>query len=126
MVSLAIAARSPLRTSSTVENGATLASSGLALTSAGTLSRTYITCVYIGCSTHSVPSWSKVAMRSAGGTNCGLALSVVAFTKPTIACLAARRSRRGGDRLLGVCTQCKQGAQHKGAQECEERGNGLH
>jgi hypothetical protein len=25
----------------------------------------------MGCSTHSVPSWSKVAIRAAGGTNLG-------------------------------------------------------
>ena len=56
MVSLASAARSPFRISSTVEYGATAASSGFALTSAGTLSKTYITCEYIGCSTQSVPS----------------------------------------------------------------------
>src|SRR5262245_19083200 len=39
----------------------------------------------IGCT---VLSWSKVAIRSSGGTNLGLALSVVAFTKATIACFA--------------------------------------
>ena len=84
--SFAIASRSP---DSTVLNGSTLASSGFALTSAGTRSRQYITWLYIGCSTQSVPSWSKVAMRSSGGTKSGLDLSVVAFTKSTIACLAA-------------------------------------
>ena len=51
----------------------------------------------IGCSTHNVPSWSKVAMRSAGGTNCGPAASVV-FTKSTIACLAGRRSTTAAGR----------------------------
>ena len=44
-VSFSMAARSPFKSSSTVEYGATLASSGFAFTSAGTLSRTYITCV---------------------------------------------------------------------------------
>ena len=67
--SFAIASRSP---ESTVLNGSTFLSSGFSFTSAGTRSRQYITCVYIGCSTQSVPSWSKVAMRSSGGTNCGL------------------------------------------------------
>src|SRR5271169_4567489 len=42
----------------------------------------------MGCSTHIVPSWSKVAMRSSGGTNFGLLLSVVIFTKSMIDCLA--------------------------------------
>jgi hypothetical protein len=44
--------------------------------------------VYIGCETHSVPSWSKVATRASGGTNFGLVLSVVACTNATIACFA--------------------------------------
>jgi hypothetical protein len=41
-------------------------------------SRQYTICVYIGCETHSVPSWSKVARRAFGGTNFGFAGSVVA------------------------------------------------
>ena len=90
--SLAIASRSP---DSTVLNGSTSASSGFAFTSAGTRSRQYITCEYIGCSTHSVPSWSKVAMRSGGGTNFGLAWSVVACTNSTIAFLAAPSFHEG-------------------------------
>ena len=94
--SFAIASRLP---DSTVLNGSTFASSGFALTSAGTRSRQYITCEYIGCSTHSVPSWSKVAMRSAGGTNFGLPCVVVACTNSTIAFLAGavvpRRQRIG-------------------------------
>ncbi len=76
-------------------NGSTLASSGFALTSAGTRSRTYITCVYIGCSTHSVPSWSKVAIRSAGGTNFGLPCVVVVCTNSTIAFLAGPSFHEG-------------------------------
>src|SRR5262245_35965290 len=43
----------------------------------------------MGCSTHSVPSWSNVAMRSAGGTNFGLPCEVVACTNSTIALFAA-------------------------------------
>src|SRR6516164_2303001 len=42
----------------------------------------------MGCSTHRVPSWSNVAIRSAVGTNFGLPWSVVSFTKVMIACLA--------------------------------------
>ena len=83
--SFAIAARLPERT---VLNGSTFANSGFAFTTAGTRSRQYITCEYIGCSTHSVPSWSKVAMRSGGGTKLGFAWSVVARTKSRIACFA--------------------------------------
>src|SRR5215469_5150173 len=48
-----------------------------------------MTCVYTGCSTHKVPSWSKVAMRSSGGANFGLDWSVVAWTNSFIADFAA-------------------------------------
>ena len=48
-----------------------------------------MTCEYMGCSTHNVPSWSKVAMGCTGGTNFGLDLSVVVCTNAMIACLAA-------------------------------------
>ena len=59
-----------------------------------------MTWVYIGCSTHSVPSWSKVAMRASGGTNFGLACVVVAWTKSTIAFFAgAVVPRRQRDRV---------------------------
>src|SRR5215467_12910424 len=49
----------------------------------------------MGCSTHSVPSWSKVAMRSAGGTNCGLPCVVVTSTNLTMASLAAPSFQEG-------------------------------
>src|SRR5208283_2254673 len=42
----------------------------------------------MGRSTHVVPSWSKVAMRSSVATNFGLLLSVVVLTKSRIACFA--------------------------------------
>ena len=90
--SFAIASRLP---DITVLKGSTFLSSGFALTTAGTRSRQYITCEYIGCSTHSVPSWSKVAMRSAGGTNLGLPCVVVACTNSTIACLAGPSFHEG-------------------------------
>jgi hypothetical protein len=91
-VNFAIASRLP---ASTVLNGSTFASSGFALTTAGTRSRQYTTCEYIGCSTHSVPSWSMVAIRSAGGTNCGLPCVVVVRTKSTIAFLAGPSFQEG-------------------------------
>ena len=69
MESFAIASRSP---DITVLNGSTFASSGFAFTSAGTRSRQYTTWAYIGCETQSVPSWSKVAIRSDRATNLGL------------------------------------------------------
>jgi hypothetical protein len=43
----------------------------------------------MGCSIHSAPSWSKVAMRASGGTKFGLPFSVVVLTNSTIAFLAA-------------------------------------
>src|SRR5271168_683815 len=43
----------------------------------------------MGCSTHNVPSWSNVAMRSSGGTNCGLDGSVVVRMNCRIALFAA-------------------------------------
>src|SRR5271170_7779473 len=43
----------------------------------------------MGCSTHSVPSWSNSAIRSSLGTNFGLDLSVVECTKSRIAFFAA-------------------------------------
>ena len=39
----------------------------------------------MGCSTQRVPSWSKTAIREAGGTKRGLLESVVARTKSMIA-----------------------------------------
>src|SRR5271165_2351008 len=83
--SFAIASRLP---ESTVLNGSTFLSSGFFSTSASTRSRQYITCVYIGCSTQSVPSWSKVAMRSSGATYLGSDLSVTSLTNAKMACLA--------------------------------------
>ena len=49
---------------------------------------------YIGCSHHSVPSLSNVAIRSCGGTKSGPPSFVTFSTNATIACLAGRRSRR--------------------------------
>ena len=90
MVSLAMAARSPFRISMTVVNGATVGERGLRLHQRpAPRASTYITCEYIGCSTQSVPSWSKVAMRSARGTNFGLPWSWCRSTNSTIAGLAA-------------------------------------
>ena len=77
IVNFSTAARSPWSTWSTVLKGSAVFNSGFFATSAGTFSRQYMTWVYSGCSTHSVPSWSKVAIRSSGGTNFGLPCWVV-------------------------------------------------
>ena len=123
MDSLPIAARSP---ESTVLNGSTFASSGFALTSAGTRSRQYITCAYIGCSTQSVPSWSKVAMRSAGGTNCGLPCVVVACTNSTIAFLAAPSFHEGSGSLWANALAAKtSAAPSSSARACRKSETGF-
>src|SRR5277367_6293235 len=49
----------------------------------------------MGCSTHSVPSWSNSAIRSSFGTNFGLDLSVVACTKSRIAFFEAPSFHEG-------------------------------
>src|SRR6516164_5625346 len=49
----------------------------------------------MGCSTHSVPSWSKVAMRPSCGTKLLFDWSVVVFTKLTIDCLAGPSFHEG-------------------------------
>ena len=41
-----------------------------------------------GCSVQSVPSWSNVAIRSAGATYFALVLVVTSLTKERMACLA--------------------------------------
>src|SRR5664280_2832110 len=63
-------------------------------------------CVYIGCSTQVVPSWSKVAIRSPGGTKFGLAGSIVTLTKLTIACFAGPSFHAG----RGSCTCAREWA----------------
>src|SRR6516162_2874187 len=62
----------------------------------------------MGCSTHSVPSWSKVAMRSSGGTNFVLDLSVVVCTNSTIACLARRSFHEGSGSVCASACVPKQ------------------
>src|SRR5689334_22723808 len=89
---LAIAAWSP---DITVLNGSAWPSFGLALTTAGTRSRIYITWLYTGCSTQSVPSWSKVAMRCCAGTKVGFDWSLTACTNSTIACLVPPSFQEG-------------------------------
>jgi len=53
--------------------------------------------VYMGCSTHIVPSSSKVATRSAGGMNFGLPCVVVVCTNSTIAFLAGPSFHEGSE-----------------------------
>ena len=66
-----------------------------------------MTCVYIGCSTHSVPSWSKVAMRASGGTKFGLDWSVVARTNARIASFAAPSFHDGSGSAVWACANVR-------------------
>src|SRR5271154_1642416 len=64
----------------------------------------------MGCSTHSVPSWSNTAIRSCGGTKLEVERSVVTRTKSRIACFAGPSFQAAsgvpdgaGARVVGVC-----------------------
>src|SRR5664279_2071882 len=92
MVNFAIAALSSV---STAWNGGVVFHSGCCGANSATRSKANMNCVYIGYSTHVVPSWSKVAMRCSGGTKDGLAGSVVTLTKVTIACFAGPSFHEG-------------------------------
>ena len=70
-------------------NGSWSFHSGCCGASAFTRSRAKTSWKYIGCSAQSVPSLSKMAMRSAGGTKSGLPALVTFSTKSTMDCLAA-------------------------------------
>src|SRR5277367_5117879 len=61
--------------------------------------------VYKGCSVQSVPSWSNVAIRSAGGTNFGLDLSVVARTNSRMAFFAAPSFHEGNGFSAAIDTR---------------------
>src|SRR5262245_25431790 len=58
----------------------------------------------MGCSTQSVPSWSNVAMRSAGGTKLGLPCVVVDLTKSTMAFFAAPSFQDGSGSVCAKAT----------------------
>src|SRR5580704_976618 len=60
----------------------------------------------MGCSTHVVPSWSKVAMRSSGATKLRLFLSVVVFTKSTMAFFAGPSFHDGRGSVAALAAGC--------------------
>ena len=74
--------------SSTALKGCLFFHSGFFAASSLTRSSTKASCTYIGCSDHNVPSLSKVAMRSGGGTKSGEPCLVTLSTKATMACFA--------------------------------------
>src|SRR5437868_14519315 len=59
----------------------------------------------MGCSAHSVPSLSKVAMRPAGGTKSGEPWLGTSSTKLTIAVLVAVSFHDGNGSVAGVCAK---------------------
>ncbi len=73
--------------SSTALNGISDAHSGWSGAISWMRSLMNIPWKYIGCSVHSVPSLSKVAMRSPGAMKSGPPSVVAAVTKSRIACL---------------------------------------
>ena len=64
-------------------------------------SRVKTTSTYMGCSHHSVPSLSKVAMRSGAGTKSGLPGRVVSCTSLTIAALTGPSFHDGSGSVTG-------------------------
>jgi len=106
-------------------NGSSFAGSGFALTASRKRSRQYVTCEHIGCSTHGVPSWSKVAIRSAGSTRLGPPRVVVVCTNSTIAFFAAPSFHVGsGSVCAPTCAgQCDGEDEHTGK---HRRHNRLH
>ena len=75
---------------------------------------------YIGCSAHSVPSLSNVAMRSAAARSRGEPSLVTLATKSTIGCLRrGRRSRRAADRTGPAARQST--TQKRATSRCRER-----
>jgi hypothetical protein len=75
--------------SSTALNGCLVFQPGFCGAIALTRSRMKANCTYIGCSIHSVPSLSKVAMRWSGGTKSGPPWVVTRATKLVIDDLVA-------------------------------------
>ena len=75
--------------SSTAWNGWVVSHSGCSGASALTRSSAKASWVYIGCSTHSVPSLSNTAMRSGSGTKSGEPSLVTFSTKATMAAFGA-------------------------------------
>ena len=75
--------------SSTAWNGCLLFQPGFCGASALTRAKMKANWTYIGCSHHSVPSLSKVAMRWSGGTKSGPPLLVTRATKLVIDVLVA-------------------------------------
>ncbi len=89
------AATPAMSSSSTDLKGSLVCHSGCAEARRLTSAITNANCVYIGCSTQSVPSLSKSAMRSCSGTNSGLPSAVVRRTKSTIDCFASPSFHEG-------------------------------
>ena len=81
--------------------------SGASLT---TRSRAKASCVYMGCSTHRVPSLSKVATRSDGWTKSAEPSRVTAATKSKIDCLARPLFQDGRGSVAWVWAEARHGS----------------
>src|SRR6202008_1565973 len=66
-------------------------------------------CVYMGCSTHQVPSLSKVAMRSAAGTKSDEPARVTAATNSKMDCLERPSFQEGSGSVALVCANPRGG-----------------
>lgn len=96
--------------SSAALNGCVSFHSGCCGANAFTRSSAKASWVYIGCSTHNVPSLSKVAMRSAGGTKSGEPSRVTAATKSSIDCFVAPSFHEGsGLAVVAACADAASG-----------------
>ena len=74
--------------------------------------------MYIGCSTHSVPSLSNVAIRSCGGTKSGLPSVVTFFTNARIACFEGPSFQDGSGSSAAALEACATTASGCHAQSC--------
>ena len=91
--------------SMTALNGISVRHDGFCAASALMRSRVNTTSVYSGCSHHSVPSLSKVAMRSLTGTKSGLPGRVVSSTSLMIAALTGPSFQDGSGSLPPTVAQ---------------------
>src|SRR5262245_49056957 len=84
----------------------------------------YMTCVYIGCSTQSVPSWSNVTTRASGGTKFAPPGVVVSRTKLTIAVFVGPSFHEGSGSLCAAALAAATSKPTVGSARCRNRDRG--
>jgi hypothetical protein len=89
----------------TALNGICVRHAGFCAAPARIRSRVNNTSTYTGCSHHSVPSLSNVAIRSLAGTKSGLPGLVVSWTSLMIAALVAPSFHEGSGSVKGAVAQ---------------------